>query len=96
MMINLGLGLFNLIPLPPLDGSNIVICILPNNLAAKYSELRYYSRYIFLGLILLQYVPILEIIPSIIFAPLGFLRGVLYDAFVGLADLIIAPIFANM
>ena len=96
IMINLGLGLFNLIPLPPLDGSNIVICTLPNNLAAKYSKLRFYSRYIFLGLILLQYVPILEIIPTIVFAPLGFLRNVLYSAFVGLADLIINPIFANL
>lgn len=96
LMLNLGLGLFNLIPLPPLDGSNIVICMLPNNLAAKYSKLRYYSRYIFLGLILLQYVPILEIIPTIVFAPLGFLRSILYAAFVGLADLIINPIFANL
>lgn len=34
IMINIGLGVFNLIPLPPLDGSKIIRPLLPNN--AKY------------------------------------------------------------
>ena len=29
--INIGLGIFNLIPLPPLDGSKIIIPLLPYN-----------------------------------------------------------------
>ena len=29
--INIGLGVFNLIPLPPLDGSKIIIPFLPSN-----------------------------------------------------------------
>ena len=96
MVFNIGLGLFNLIPLPPLDGSNILICLLPNNLAAKYSKVRYYSRYIFLGLILLQYVPILDFIPELIFTPLNVCRSFLGEAFIDLADFIIKPIFQNM
>lgn len=96
MILNIGLGLFNLIPLPPLDGSNILMCLLPNHLAAKYSKLRYYSRYIFLGLILLQYVPMLDFIPDLIFAPLDIARSFISDLFLDLADLVISPIFANM
>jgi Zn-dependent protease len=96
LILNVGLGLFNLIPLPPLDGSNIVMCLLPNNLAAKYSKLRYYSRYIFLGLILLQYVPVLNFVPDLIFAPLSYLRMIITGGFMNLADIVISPIFANM
>lgn len=51
-MINLGLGFFNLIPLPPLDGSNILMCLLPPKVAMKYSKLRYYSHYILLGVLI--------------------------------------------
>ncbi len=90
---NFGLGLFNLIPLPPLDGSNVVMCLLPNRLAAKYSKLRYYSRYIFLGLILLQYIPVLEIIPQIVYWPITAGRNLLVELSCDLADLIFGPIF---
>jgi len=96
MVFNIGLGLFNLIPLPPLDGSNILICMLPNSLAAKYSRVRYYSGYIFIGLILLQYVPVLDFIPDLVFAPLNICRNFLTDAFINLADTVIYPIFYNM
>lgn len=96
MVINLGLGLFNLIPLPPLDGSNVLLCLLPNHLASQYAKLRYYSHYIFLGLILLSYVPVLSVITDIVFAPLYWGRELLGNAFLDLADLIISPIFANM
>lgn len=36
--INLMLGLFNLIPLPPLDGAKVLGGVLPSNLAYKYRE----------------------------------------------------------
>lgn len=31
ILINIGLGIFNLIPLPPLDGSKIIMPFLPYN-----------------------------------------------------------------
>jgi Zn-dependent protease len=34
--INLFLGLFNLIPIPPLDGSRVVAALLPTNAALAY------------------------------------------------------------
>lgn len=92
-VFNFGLGLFNLIPLPPLDGSNILMCVLPNRIAAKYSKIRYYSRYIFLALILLQRVPMLDFIPEIVFWPVTTGRDLLIDLFMGIADAIFFPLF---
>lgn len=56
--LNLGLGLFNLIPLPPLDGSNVLMSLLPPAAAQKYSQIRYYSQYIFIALIVMSRVGI--------------------------------------
>ncbi len=41
--INIVLGLFNLIPLPPLDGSNILSYLLPDRLANSYLRLTPYG-----------------------------------------------------
>ena len=50
LMINVFVGLFNLIPIPPFDGSHIVEGLLPDGLARLYAGLR---RYGFLIVILL-------------------------------------------
>ncbi|HAN22036.1 MAG: hypothetical protein A2Y15_01290 [Clostridiales bacterium GWF2_36_10] len=54
--LNVGLAVFNLLPIPPLDGSKILSVTLPRMLAAKYLRIEHYTRYIFLGLIFLSYV----------------------------------------
>lgn len=46
-MLSVGLGLFNLIPLPPLDGSKVLSAFLPDR---SYGRLLHYERY---GMILL-------------------------------------------
>ena len=51
--INLGLGIFNLIPVPPLDGSKVLGAVLPTNVYFKYMQ---YERYGFIILILLMYI----------------------------------------
>ena len=45
VLINVGLGLFNLIPLPPLDGSKIISHFLPTN-ARNWLEQNQYILYI--------------------------------------------------
>ena len=55
--INLGLGLFNLIPIPPLDGSKILNAVLPYRLYFKIME---YERYGFILLIILINLPIFD------------------------------------
>lgn len=93
-LYNLGLGLFNLIPLPPLDGSNILICLLPNRLAAKYSKIRHYSSYIFLALVILRRIPDLAFISEIVFWPVNQGRSLLFELFVEFGDMIFGSLFA--
>ena len=51
-MINISLAVFNLIPIPPLDGSGILAGLLSERGAAKFDRIRPYG---FLILIALMY-----------------------------------------
>lgn len=51
VLINLVLGLFNLLPIPPLDGSKILMSQLPFNLARQYEKLTPYGFLILLMLL---------------------------------------------
>lgn len=55
--MNLYLAIFNLIPVPPLDGSRILFIFLP---AEKYFQVMKYERYIALILVVLLYVGVLD------------------------------------
>jgi len=57
ILISLVLGIFNLIPIPPLDGGGIVSSILPPELAVKYMRV---ERYGFLILIALLYLGLFD------------------------------------
>lgn len=52
VQINFVLAVFNLIPLPPLDGSNILLSFLSYNASRKFLELQAYSFYIIMALML--------------------------------------------
>ena len=54
----IGLGVFNLIPVPPLDGSKILFSFLPWQQAAKYAK---YEQYIQFGLLVLLFVGVLDV-----------------------------------
>ncbi|MBQ8911446.1 MAG: site-2 protease family protein, partial [Clostridia bacterium] len=90
--LNVGLALFNLIPIPPLDGSNVLVAFLSNNAAAKYLQIRYYTRYIFLGLMLLsvasRYSAMAGMLYSLIWLPFDLLREGLFFLFTSLGELI--------
>ena len=47
---NLILGIFNLIPIPPLDGSKILYYLLPRSMAIQYAQLEHYGIFILLGI----------------------------------------------
>lgn len=52
--INLLLAIFNFLPIPPLDGSKVVMSLLPVELEAKYRQLEQYGFFL---LLLLWFIP---------------------------------------
>ena len=53
VLIDTALAVFNLIPIPPLDGSKILAGLLPGPLSAKYLSLEKYGMFIFMALIII-------------------------------------------
>lgn len=82
VFMSLSLGLFNLIPVPPLDGSRIFLQFLP---AKYYFAVMKYEQYIMLGLFFLLWRT------DIISYPLSKLLNFILDAFEWIVSLI--PIF---
>ncbi len=70
--INLFLAFFNLIPLFPLDGSHIVMGLLPYHLVPSFERVSKYSPFILMGLILLSGPLGVSIIGTIIYPPVNF------------------------
>ncbi|MEE9167568.1 MAG: site-2 protease family protein [Candidatus Neomarinimicrobiota bacterium] len=55
LQINLALAVFNLLPIPPLDGSKIVRGLLPNRYEAMAWRLEQYGPWILMGIIFLGF-----------------------------------------
>lgn len=55
-LFNFVLAIFNLLPIPPLDGYNIVLPFLPPRIAWEVQRYAQYGMFLLLGLILISYV----------------------------------------
>lgn len=69
--IDLFNGVFNLLPVPPFDGSRVFFAFLPNK---YYFAIMKYEQYIMIALLLLMWTGILSI-------PFSFLSNALYNLF---------------
>ena len=59
VLFNINFAIFNMLPLPPLDGSKVLMVLLPGRLAYKLMSL---ERYSFIILIFLMMTPFLTMI----------------------------------
>lgn len=74
--LNIFLGVFNLIPLPPLDGSSVLAFFLPEKVLRRYFSL---EKYGFLILFLLIYF-LRPVFLSLILPPVNFIRYIFLPA----------------
>ncbi|MBL7993840.1 site-2 protease family protein [bacterium] len=80
IQINLILALFNLFPIPPLDGSHVVASLLPPHLGDQYRSLG------FMGMFILVAMMALGIIGRVMSPIFSFLLGLLNSLIVGLLN----------
>lgn len=79
--LNVGLAVFNLIPVPPLDGSRIFNVIIPSK---YYFKIMQYERYIVLAIFALLFFGVLDI-------PLNYVSNLLMKVLIKIASLPYLP-----
>ncbi len=75
IQLNIFLAIFNLLPLPPLDGFSVLVGILPEESATRLDSIRKYGPGILLGLFLV--IAFIPGAPGIISGPANWLLEVL-------------------
>lgn len=78
-VMSIGLGVFNLIPVPPLDGSKILFSFLPYRTEMKFAR---YEQYIQFALLALLFVGVLDV-------PLHAAISAIYAALQALVGLVV-------
>ncbi|MEE2993144.1 MAG: site-2 protease family protein [Gemmatimonadota bacterium] len=79
--INLILAIFNMIPIPPLDGSKILMGLLPEEQARQYSQVEMYGPMLLIGLIVADQMLGLGIIRAWISIPMNLIGQFLFSLF---------------
>ncbi|MDE2597325.1 MAG: site-2 protease family protein [Sphingomonadales bacterium] len=77
VLLNVFLALFNLLPVPPFDGSHVVEGLLPRELALRYRGLRRYALPLMIGLLVVlpTISPQLDVVGRLVRPPVDWLTG---------------------
>ena len=79
IVYNINFAIFNMLPIPPLDGSHILRNLLPYEMARVYAQL---ERYSFIFLIIILMTPVL----SYVFVPL---QKLIFSIFQGIVNILL-------
>jgi Zn-dependent protease len=77
VLINTVLMVFNLIPIPPLDGSKVIMGFLSYQQAERYESFSRYGMYILIGILLLGSLMNFSIIGAVIYPFINFFLRIL-------------------
>jgi Zn-dependent protease len=83
VIINIALGLFNLLPFPPLDGSKILGGFMSDEMYFKWMEWERKGAYLLMAIIMISFVFKIPLISTVIYPPLNFFTQLLIGVSLG-------------